>query len=103
LIRLHDARHVIAPARFDQQYIDIRILGESACYHRTRGAGATDDEIVVRFQLSCELPLVDANALRKVGIHSIEADSSSAIHPFHRESPRLLRYLDRSTNLDRMR
>jgi hypothetical protein len=32
LIRLHDARHVIAPARFDQQYIDIRILGESACY-----------------------------------------------------------------------
>ena len=44
---LHDAGHIVAAASFQQQYADIRILGQPARYHRTGGARTTDDEVVM--------------------------------------------------------
>jgi hypothetical protein len=45
---LHDAWHVVAAARLDQQHADIWVLGESARDHRTGRARSANNEIVMR-------------------------------------------------------
>src|SRR5258708_4851708 len=66
LIRFHDAWHVVASARLDQQHADLWILGQSARDHRSRRAGSTDNEIVMRLQLMRKLPLIRTYALTEI-------------------------------------
>jgi hypothetical protein len=43
----HDCRYLIAAARFQQQYTDLPVLGQSARHHRTGSPRAADDEVVL--------------------------------------------------------
>jgi hypothetical protein len=66
LIGVHNTRHVIVATSLKQQHADIGILGRTARYHRARGAGPTDDGVVVRFQLGRELSLIRTNTLDEI-------------------------------------
>src|SRR5215831_11277008 len=53
---------VVPPAGLQQQYLDARVLGESARYDRAGRTGPTDDEIVVAFERGAKLALVQTNS-----------------------------------------
>src|SRR6266851_7959503 len=81
LIRFHDAWHVVAAACLKQQHADIRVLGESARYHRTGGTRSANNEIVMRLQLSPELPLIHTYSLNE--LRRLCVSRSTVLHMFY--------------------
>ena len=64
--RVHDARHLVAAAGFDQQDLDGRIFGKAPCDDRAGAAGAADDEVVAAAGTFAEPALIGGNAVRKL-------------------------------------
>src|ERR1700716_2040973 len=66
LARLDDIGHVVRSACLEQQHAHVRILRQPTRHYRTGGARSAYDEVIIRFQLSRELLLVEPHSLREV-------------------------------------
>src|ERR1700730_2326066 len=86
LIRSHDAWHDVAAAGLEQQYADIRVLGESARYHRSGRARSANDKVVLRLQFSGELLLIHMHSLNEIRRLSPHLKSAGVFLEFHQFS-----------------
>src|SRR5437870_1952289 len=58
LIRCHHAWDLIVAARFQQQHTDVRVLGQSARYHRTGRPRSADNKVIPRLEVGTKFPLI---------------------------------------------
>src|SRR5258708_7554729 len=66
LDRLHDIGHVVRSTCLKHQHAHVRILSQSTRHYRTGGARSAYYEVIIRFQLSRELLLIEPHSLREV-------------------------------------
>src|SRR6266550_1161664 len=64
--RFCHAWHLVAAACFEQEHADVTVFGQTTRHHRPGRARSADNEVVVGFQFSLELLLIDTYALDKI-------------------------------------